>query len=79
VLIKLQQRFYSYNKPTGCTVSYFILLPHLYMFRAVLSPSSEGQVYNVAMVLLLFFFASRPLDIRFENKEAPFHIVHLDI
>jgi hypothetical protein len=32
---------------------FLISLPRLYMFRTYFSPSSGGQVYNVAMVLLL--------------------------
>jgi hypothetical protein len=44
---------YSYNKPTQCTFFYLLSLPRLYTCRAIFSPSTGGQMYNVAMVLIL--------------------------
>jgi hypothetical protein len=55
VWLTVHLELYSYNEPIRCAFFYFISLPRFYMFRAILSPSSGGQVYNVAMVLLLLF------------------------
>jgi hypothetical protein len=51
--LTMHLELYSHNEPTRCTIFYCISLPHLYMFRAIFSPSAGGQLYNVAMVLLL--------------------------
>jgi hypothetical protein len=70
----------SYNEPTGCTNFYFISVPRLYMLRAIFSPSSRGQVCNVAVVIFLRIkrlsagldekelISSRPADSRCKSK-----------
>jgi hypothetical protein len=49
VLLNVHFQLYSYNESIRCTVLYFISFPRLYIFRAIFSPSSGGQVYNVVM------------------------------
>jgi hypothetical protein len=53
VWLNVPLELYSYYEPTRRDMFYFISLLRLYTFRATLSPSSRGQVYNVAMVLVL--------------------------
>jgi hypothetical protein len=69
VWLTMQLEIYSYNEPTRCTIYlHFISLPRLYMFGVHFSPSSGGQIYNVAMVLDLLV---RRLSAGLDKKELP--------